>query len=286
MKTYPECIPCQVSFALRTARKAADDDAVVGSLVLRSLELILSFGLDQPPPRVAREIGRLVKAETGVRDPYRDEKERQNQVALELYPHLKRRVERAVDPLREALLLAAGGNVIDSIALGERDPLEALEDLGGAFAKDNYGELRDELEKAKSLLLVGDNAGEIVIDKILVEELLKLWPSLEVLYAVRGGPTINDATMEDAIEVGMTEICRVITTGDDTPGVILELCSDDFRGVFLQADLVLAKGQGNFETLEEVRDPRLFFLLRAKCPTIIRHIGLTEGAPVLLRAAP
>lgn len=282
MRTYPECIPCQVSFALTTAKKATESEELVGELVLEALGIVLAHGLDHPPPLVAREIGRRVRERTGVEDPYKEDKRRHNRLALELYPQLKERVRGAPDPLREALLLAAGGNVIDSIAMGEVDPSEVIPSLfGGEFALDHYGALRDLLPRARRLLLIGDNAGEIVMDRILVEELLRLYPHLQVSYAVRGGPIINDATMEDALEVGMDRLCRLVSTGDDTPGVILDLCSEAFVGDFTEADLVIAKGQGNFETLEGRGDPRVFFLLRAKCPTIGRHLEVEGGALVL-----
>ena len=282
MKTYPECIPCQVSFALTTAKKATEDEGLRGELVLEALRVVLAHGLDHPPPLVAKEISRMVRKRTGVEDPYREDKRRHNRLALELYPQLKERLRGAPDPLREALRLAAGGNLIDSIAMGDLDPSQVVPSLfEGEFALDHYGALRELLSRARRLLVIGDNAGEIVMDRILVEELLEMYPRLQVSYAVRGGPIINDATMEDALEVGMDRLCKLVSTGDDAPGVILELCSEAFLREFTEADLVIAKGQGNFETLEGRGDPRVFFLLRAKCPTIGRHLGLQGGALVL-----
>lgn len=286
MKASADCVSCQVAFALQTVRKATDDEDLAERLVLKALEVILSFGLEVPPPRVAREIVNLVREQTGVEDPYRDDKERQNHLALKLYPRLKARVEKALDPLKEALFLSALGNLMDSIAQQDEGPSELLcRALSGThFLHDHYGELVEGLQRATNLLIVGDNAGEIVMDKLLVEVLKGLYPALQIVYAVRGRPTINDATMEDARSVGMMALCRVITTGDSTPGVIFDFCSPEFRKAFEGADLLIAKGQGNFETLEELRDPRLFFLLWVKCPTISRYLKLPTGGPVMLRS--
>jgi len=280
MKARPACIPCQVTFALEMARRATEDEVTLGEIILESLRIIKEFGLDLPPPRVAREIIQMTKRRTGVEDPYRKEKEEQNRMGLKLYEML-----RGKATLDQALAFSAAGNIIDSIAVKEGiDPEGLLEELLRSeerFSLDGRHPFKEKLSRASSLLVVGDNAGEIALDRLLVERIREEFPHLRIAYAVRGGAAINDATLEDAEEVGMGEVCEVITTGDDAPGVILEDCSQEFRERFARADLILAKGQGNFETLDGLKDPRIFFLLQAKCQTICEYLGVKRSSLIL-----
>ena len=280
MKARPACIPCQVTFALEMARRATEDEVTLGEIILESLRIIREFGLDLPPPRGAREIIQMTKRRTGVEDPYRKEKEEQNRMGLKLYEML-----RGKATLDQALAFSAAGNIIDSIAVKEGiDPEGLLEELLRSeerFSLDGRHPFKERLSRASSLLVVGDNAGEIALDRLLVERIREEFPHLRIAYAVRGGAAINDATLEDAEEVGMRKVCEVITTGDDAPGVILEDCSQEFRERFARADLILAKGQGNFETLDGLKDPRIFFLLQAKCQTICEYLGVNKSSLVL-----
>jgi len=280
MKARPACIPCQVTFALEMARRATEDEVTLGEIILESLRIIREFGLDLPPPRGAREIIQMTKRRTGVEDPYRKEKEEQNRMGLKLYEML-----RGKATLDQALAFSAAGNIIDSIAVKEGiDPEGLLEELLRSeerFSLDGRHPFKERLSRASSLLVVGDNAGEIALDRLLVERIREEFPHLRIAYAVRGGAAINDATLEDAEEVGMRKVCEVITTGDDAPGVILEDCSHEFRERFARADLILAKGQGNFETLDGLKDPRIFFLLQAKCQTICEYLGVNKSSLVL-----
>lgn len=283
MKANPECIPCQTEAALKTLRKATHDEGLIEEVMMEVLRVLLRFGYGVPPPRVFREIMRLIKERTGNPDPYKGEKEAQNQRALALYPSLKERVRRARDPLYEALLLSSGGNLMDAVASGGTFSPEALPD---GFLIDHYPLLREALEGARMVMVIGDNAGEAVMDKVLLEEVRARWPEKGLRYAVRGYPTLNDVTASDLSALGISEVCEVVTTGDDTPGVSLDLSSPEFRRAFEEVDLIIAKGQGNFETLEELGDRRIFFLLWAKCEPIIRHLGLEGSGPVLLRSSP
>jgi hypothetical protein len=140
-------------------------------------------------------------------------------------------------------------------------------------------DLQKAIDAAKNILFLGDNAGEIVFDKLLIEQM----PMDKISYAVKGFPIINDATMEDAIDTGMTGLVKVLDNGCDAPGTILELCSEKFQEVFRQADLVIAKGQGNYETLSGVNDKDIFFLLKVKCPVIAQDLECECGSIVVKR---
>ncbi len=127
------------------------------------------------------------------------------------------------------------------------------------------------------MLIIGDNAGETIFDKVLIEELL----NLEIIYAVRSGPIINDATIEDVELAGLNRQVRLISTGCDAPGVIRTECSQEFLKIFDEADIVISKGQGNYETLSE-EEREIFFLLKVKCPVIAKHIGVDSGDYVFI----
>jgi hypothetical protein len=139
--------------------------------------------------------------------------------------------------------------------------------------------LRESIDSAKNILYLGDNCGEIVFDRLLIEQL----PLDKVTFVVRGGPIINDATMGDARETGMTELVNVIDNGSNIPGTVLEKCSKEFRECFVDADLIIAKGQGNYETLSSC-EKNIFFLLQAKCPVISGHIGCEQGSFIVKRS--
>lgn len=285
MKTFLDCIPCLVRQTQEAVFFATDDEALRESLVREVLRLLAEIDLHRPPPHIAPLIHRLIRERTGCADPYREMKDRMNREALALYPLAKKLVQSAEDPFDLAVRLAIGGNIFDSAAKGHGIAGDASDLLARARATPIFGEtparLGEAIRNAKQILVLGDNAGEIVFDKLLLEVIK---PS-KCLYVVRGGPTINDATIEDARRVGLTEITEVIENGSDAPGTILEACSPAFVERFWKADLVISKGQGNYETLNEIAHPHLFFLLRAKCPVVAQHLGCNMGDFVIHRRA-
>ena len=141
---------------------------------------------------------------------------------------------------------------------------------------DGLNAFRNAIDQARQILYLGDNAGEIVFDRLLVEIL----PREKVTYVVKAHPIINDATIEDAKMAGITDLVEVIDNGDDTPGTVVENCSSEFQKRFEEADMIISKGQGNYETLNLV-PKNIFFLLMAKCPVIAREIECKQGSLVI-----
>jgi len=283
MKTFFECIPCLVRQTLDFMRYATDDQQLQVRLLRDVLKSISEMDLKTSPPVMTQAIHRFIRAQTSVEDPYRAEKAEFNRIALELYPSLKTRVQESADPLETAVQLAIAGNVIDlgvNSHLSEGEINEAVEEALDIPLNGDLAAFRDTISKARRILYLTDNAGEIVFDRLLIEQL----PREKITACVRGFPILNDATMRDAQAVGLTEIVRVIDNGSDAPGTILDDCSQDFRQHFVEADLVIAKGQGNYETLSEV-EKNIFFLLKAKCPVISRDIGFRVGSLILHRSA-
>jgi uncharacterized protein with ATP-grasp and redox domains len=236
------------------------------------------------PPLLGREIHRVIREKSGNPDPYGKVKRYSNQAAMSLYGEMKKPVRGSEWPFETAVRLAVPGNIIDFALISDPREIpweEMIEDtLSRELSVDDTSLLEKDAGEARSILYLADNAGEIVFDRILIEEL----PVERLVLAVRGSPVINDATMEDAEAAGLTDIVEVIDNGSDAPGTILEDCSQDFKHRFDDADLVIAKGQGNYETLNEIRGSDLYFLLKAKCPVIADEVGCRQGDIVVKRS--
>jgi uncharacterized protein with ATP-grasp and redox domains len=194
-----------------------------------------------------------------------------------MYADLKALVDASSDRLSTALRVAAAGNVIDLgiLAQGQVDVDAGLEELvGEGFTVDETETLQSELAQTDRVLYLVDNAGETIFDRVLIEELGDL--GVRTIVAVKGQPILNDATMEDALTAGLDEVADLISNGSPMIGTQLDTCSPDFLRCFHQVDLVISKGQANFETLNETSAP-VFFILRAKCPEVARELGVDLG---------
>jgi uncharacterized protein with ATP-grasp and redox domains len=283
MRTYFDCIPCFVRQALDAARLATDDEQVHEQVVRQVLKLTTKLDMSQSPPVIGQQIHRLIRNLVGQDDPYRRIKGRFNNLALSLYPELRKHIVSSNNRLETAIRLAIAGNIIDlgvktgltesqiekTIAQSLTDPLDTQA----------LNEFRNATNQAKDILYLADNAGEIVFDRLLIEQI----PIEKVTVVVKGFPVINDAMMEDAVVAGLPRIVEVIDNGSDGPGTILESCSTTFRSRFSTADLAIAKGQGNYETLSDV-DKNIFFILKAKCPVIASDLGCGVGEMILRRS--
>ncbi len=283
MKTYLDCFPCFLKQAIECARLSCGDTALHRKSADRIMNILLSLDSSLSPPDIAREVYAEIKKITGNNDPYRMIKQKDNRQMLDVYSEMERMLS-GNDSLYPACKLAAGGNIIDSGA-GKRKEDHGSREIEDILASEpvinEFPELRDQLSRSKKLLYIGDNAGEIVADKLFIQKIQKEFPDLSVTFAVRGFPIINDATVEDALEVGMDKICAVIANGDAAPGTVLKKCSQEFREHFERADIIIAKGQGNYETLSGGADKILFFLLIAKFPVIARHLNVSAGSMII-----
>ncbi len=281
MKMTLDCIPCFIRQALDGARLVSDDSVVHAKILNEVLQWACSIDLNQPAPVIGQRIHRRLRQIVGRDDPYRSAKDQQNRMALDMLPDLQKRIAAASDPLDMAMRAAIAGNVIDLGVPGvvtEQRIRETVEQCLSEPLVGDQKKFNTAVGAAKKILYLADNAGEIAFDRLLVEQ---LGPA-RVTVAVRGAPTINDATMIDAIAVGLTEIVEVIDNGSDAPGTILSDCSPSFRKRFEEADLIIAKGQGNFETLSE-EPGNIYFLFKAKCKVIAEHANVELGSHVIYR---
>ncbi|MEA2063325.1 MAG: ARMT1-like domain-containing protein [Gemmatimonadota bacterium] len=286
MKTYLDCIACGVRQALEAARRVSDDPEFHERILRETLEKLARMDYCLPPPAIARDIHRLTRSLSGVEDPFFEDKRRFNNYVLDRLDHYKSMVSSSPDPFETALRLALAGNVID---LGVRSEIEESEvestvsqALEAELDREAVEDFRKTLQNARNVLYVADNAGEIVFDRLLIETILDRQGAPEICLLVRGQPILNDVTAEDASLVGIDKICRVVDNGTDSPGTILEDCSPECLAEFERAELVISKGQGNYETLSELEQDT-FFLLKVKCPVIARDIGSELGRFLVLR---
>ncbi|HLV32063.1 MAG TPA: ARMT1-like domain-containing protein [Chitinispirillaceae bacterium] len=281
MKTFYDCLPCFVKQALGTLRRSEASDSQTESVMRQVFKQMESIDFSLPPPVTAKNIYRLIRNTVTGEDLYVKDKQRFNRFALDILPQLQKKVSSGPGRFEEKIKLAIAANIIDfgkNDQLCESDVLfcfnKALEQTVDSSA---VKELEKSIDSADRILFLCDNAGEIVFDRYLLEDL----PKHKIKCAVRGFPVINDATMEDAIDVGLADEFRVISNGADIPGTVLDECSEEFRKEFHDADFIIAKGQGNFETLSDIKDKKIFFLLQVKCPVIARDIGFPVGSFVI-----
>jgi len=275
MRTQSACYPCFFKQALSSLdrMKAAEEKRLEVYQAVAGLAAKLKPEKD--PAYNSSQVLHLVNLHLGAEDPYGEAKREYNQLALAMLPSLQERVAASADPLEAAVRLAVVGNVID-LGIGHEVDLEGTmaRAFGDGFARFEMEAFRAALQPAQRLLYLLDNAGEVVFDRLLIEQLRKSGKA--VIAGVKAGPIINDATREDAEQAGLPNICRVIDTGSNFVGVARERCSPLFLQALDRADLVIAKGQGNYETLEGTR-PNLFFILKAKCEAVAGHLGVKLG---------
>ena len=280
MDTYLECIPCFLKQALYASRAASKDEMITRQVLDRVAGLIPGIPLENPPPETARLIYSVVREVTGVKDPFREYKEKSIDNALSIFDKLKSVIRSSEDPLRMAVKIAIAGNVVDPGANPDFDlEREMNEVLERELSIDHSESFRRSIERAETILYLGDNAGETVFDRLLIETIGK-----ETVYAVRDAPVINDATIEDAWQSGIGKIAKVISSGCDAPGTILKRCSSEFLEIFKKAKVIVSKGQGNLESLSGENGP-IFFLLKVKCPVIARHLGTEIGSMILKKGS-
>ena len=276
MRTFLDCFPCIMNQALRTGRIATNDEHKIKQLLDEIGASFRDLPMENTPVESGAIIYSKIREITGVTDPYKKIKQESILDSLALYPRLKEIVKNADNKLLMAIRIAIAGNIID---FGVDKKFNLVEDVMKItiqdFAINDFIPFEKQLRESKSILYIGDNAGESVFDKILIEELKK-----PVTYVVREIPVINDVTFEDAISSGLDEVAEIISSGTTAPGTILNLCHDSFIERFNQADMVISKGQGNYEGLSEV-DRSVFFLLKAKCPIIARDLGVEEDDIIL-----
>jgi uncharacterized protein with ATP-grasp and redox domains len=282
MRTYLDCVPCLIRQTLDSARSVTDDQSLQEQILRDVLHAVGDMNFSQSPPEMAQFIHRRIRQLTGETDPFRADKQRQNELAIALRSELLAPYRASRPDLELAVRMAIAGNVIDlgaKSALSEQEIRDEVRNSLTARLDADIEDFASAVKLAKNILYLTDNAGEVVFDQVLVDQL----PLAKVTVAVRGAAIINDATAVDAETAGLSQQVEVIDNGSDAPGTILDDCSPEFLQRFHLADLIVAKGQGNYETLCDVAAP-IFFLLRVKCDIIARDLEVPVGTMVMRRS--
>lgn len=276
-----ECYFCHTK-TIKTLIEKFKPNKQVADRFLSETGKLLNNDKELTNPVLATEIHRTARKLINHSNLYQEEKQSANTILMEQYADWKDLVNKSSNPLYTAVKLAVAGNIIDYGAhVVPKDIVEHVQDLlNKRLAVDKTQQLFTEIHRASSILYIGDNAGEIVFDKLFIETM----KHNHVTFAVRGKPVINDVTMEDAIDTGMNSICKIVSNGYDAPSTLLAYCSDEFIQLFKKSDLIIAKGQGNFEGLMDTSHPNLFFMLMAKCEPIAEMIGVNKGDMLVMRS--
>ncbi|WP_186431172.1 DUF89 domain-containing protein [Clostridium sp. BSD9I1] len=283
MKISYECIHCLARQAVEIAEEATSNVLIQEEIIKKSLKELAEINFNETAPEIAFRMHQHAKDITNITDPYARLKEQYNEIANEIYKKVieEKWLDNAEDPFDMSCRLAIAGNIIDfsvGLKLEHSDVVKSVED---SIKHDIFGTgtaaLREAAEKANNIMYIADNAGEIIFDKFLLENL----PLNKVTYVVKGGPIVNDATMQDAISTGIVDLVKVIDNGHAAQGTILKDCSSEFNSEFNKADLIISKGQANFETLSDIKDKTIFYLLRAKCSSVASAIGCKQMDYVL-----
>lgn len=268
------CIQCFIRTYQRLGEKFNCSPNQMLLFNTRAKEVFLKHKTDNSPV-IQRELNQIFCQIIDNFDPFSEEKGLNNSVALKLYEQWKPKVLSAKDPFDLALRLAVAGNIMDYGANNNFNISETINQvLNASFAIDDALVLKNRISNAKNILYLGDNAGEVVFDRLFIET----WMHHEVTYVVKGGPIINDVTLKDADEVEMGFVADVISNGYNAPSTVLSKSSKQFLELYRNADLIISKGQGNFEGLMNEHDPRIFFLLMAKCDVIAEILGVKKGS--------
>ncbi|MBU0730854.1 MAG: DUF89 family protein [Proteobacteria bacterium] len=274
MKPAADCFSCFRRQTEKTAILAGIEKNIFPFLLAEVEKIYKRFSSDLSPPEIAVHVYGLIAELSGNSDPYASLKMESTRQALNLMPFAQEKIKSAKDPLYASILHALAGNVIDYGSQHEFDIHQAFDTcLSNTPAINDYHGLKRDIHSARTILFLGDNCGEIVFDRLFIREMKK-----DVIFVVKEKPVINDATLSDARASGLESVCRVITNGTGCPGTPLAQCSEEFQQLFKDAELIISKGQGNFETLSEAKGP-IYFLLTVKCNVVADHLMHLKKIP-------
>lgn len=285
MKTFIDCVPCFFNQAVKLAALSGADEKQTREIIDTLSGKIPGLSFSLSPPELSRLIYKIAADVTGVSDPCAGMKKKSNRLALKSRRAFRDKLDSSRERLLAAVKLAIAGNIID---YGTGDALDVTDEIAKLLAMEDeaiksedsrtfdYVRFKSSLAKSRRILYLADNAGEIVFDRILMEEIKRMHNNIEIFCAVKEKPIINDALIEDAVQCGIGACADILSSGSDAPGTVLSLCGEKFTKTLESADMVISKGQGNFEAFE-IEDRPVFYLFMAKCPVVAREAGCGPG---------
>lgn len=284
MKLQQECIECILGQSRRVASKINASHALAAKIDAVAHKHAKNFSFSKTPVEVATPLYEELALVAGKKDLYDEAKLIATKQAIAMTPQLQKMIDDEPDPLIAAGKMAVAGNVIDLATEDEFDLAETVERvLHAKFGEDYFGDLFKDLALAKSLLYLADNAGEHIFDALFLKQLNKSYPDLKITYMTRGNAIINDVTLEEAVRDGLDKYATVESSGMPTPGFIYDMAADEVKKKFLDADVVVAKGMGNFETMTEVNLRDVYHLFKVKCSVVSNFTGFPVGTFMSLK---
>lgn len=280
MRTFPECYGYLLRQAVSAMNYGGVDQRTQIDTIKEVLHTLEKADDSLTPSNLAGQTNRVIREMVGIDDLYREIKQESHILAEEYLEDLIDLSKEGSDKLEQGLKISAAGNIIDVVHVNDYDLWKEVittvnqELLGGGVEA-----FRQRIAESPYLLYLADNVGETIFDRVFIETL-----DIPVIYAVKGGSILNDATLEDALAAGIDQLAEIVETGSRSPGTILNQCSEEFQKLFEKSNLVLSKGQANYETLDDKGD-KIFFLLRVKCPVLSREINAPLGTLVLKQGA-
>ena len=283
MKIEIDCINCITKAMIRLIKLCITDEKKQMEVVRNMLMELSRQDYSLNPVLLSNKLITQILAECKVTDPFYGLKVNRNEKAWNIYPYIKERVMTGPDSLKTATLAAAAGNILDFVASGKQYLLDQAigEVFDKGFSREYYTDFKEKLEKSETILYIGDNSGEIVMDRPLVKELHNM--GKKITYCVRGMPAMDDALEEDFHKAGLSEFADLIDTGSSHMGLALDYAPQNTRDIFYNSDMIISKGMGNFEMLWELDDERIFFIFKAKCQHIAQIVDVELGEYCLLK---
>ena len=280
MKISEHCFPCLLNQVIKTAKLSKTEN--IDEIFRGTFEYLAKTDFSKTSPEIGGNAYRIFSEKTGIFDPYKDSKNFYTRLFLEKLPFFESKITSFKDAVKYAVL----GNIVDFSAIRVDIDSEIEKIFSSAenfdFTVDDCEELLSDIKKAKNILYLGDNCGEIVLDKMLIKKIREINPDCKIRFAVRGTPAANDNTLEDAKFVGMDEVCEIIENGDCSLGTVIPRTSENFRKVYNEADVIISKGQGNYESLSEEKE-NIYFLFMIKCPVIAEYAGFPERSVLCMK---
>jgi uncharacterized protein with ATP-grasp and redox domains len=276
MKTNPECFECLFRQASKVVNGTDSSREIQTQTLKRILHALEKADSSLSPSEIAGDTNQILRESLGIKDIYKEEKIASHARAFGYINQLRTLIREGSDLLEQGVKISASGNVIDIIHTSDYDLWQEVENTVASDLQGGDLEIfRQILEKVPHILYLADNVGETIFDRVFIETL-----DIPVIYAVKSGPILNDALLEDALAAEIDEVAEIVETGSQSPGTILSQCSPEFQELFNQSELVISKGQANYETLDEQGD-KVFFLLRVKCSVLGRSLDAPLGSLVL-----
>ncbi len=272
------CISCILSKEELAIRQFPDEDKK-SEYMHQVLGILYKYAQTESSPGLTERLEQLFEDFWGTAKDFREQKHKYNQLLLNMESQIEQQIEGSADSLETCIKYVCAANYIDFSAVDDVNEQKLGELLSKAvsqdISKEEYLKFQKDLQAARKLVYLTDNCGEIVLDKIFVRQIQEKFPKLQITVIVRGGNVINDATMEDAEEIGLTQIVPCIGNGNAAPGTIIERLSEQAKDILYNADLIISKGQGNFESLYgENLNP--YYLFLCKCELFVQRFHMKQ----------